>query len=104
MHSTEIMEESDGFFNILMTDCNEENDDYDENLDDYDRNNEDNYDDGIAKSTSDDSYEDDFDDDTDDEIDEPQVETVQSGKVASLLTTDIEDSLIETQDYDEIED
>jgi hypothetical protein len=91
-NSNMIAEQIDSHF--FLSETNDENDDYDITVDDYDINEEDNYDDGIARSSSDEFDEDAFDDDSDD-LDS---ETVHSNM------DDIADSLQESKDYDELDD
>ncbi len=101
MQNSEIIEEDLFSLHFLMTETNEENDDYDKNLDDYDINEEDNYDDGIENSKQDDGFEEDFDED----LDDTDSETAQSVDLdPQLHRTNIEDSLSETEDYDTIDD
>lgn len=100
MQSSEIIEEDISSLHFLLSESNDENDDYDENLDDYDINKEDNYDDGIANSNQDDGYEDEFDEDSD-ELDS---ETARTSGVDTLLPEELKDSLTEIEDYDEIDD
>ncbi|MBN2656452.1 MAG: hypothetical protein JXR86_05275 [Spirochaetales bacterium] len=74
----------------------EENDLYDENEDDYDFDEDESYDDGIIGSSKlDEDWEYGYEDDSDD----PSQETAYSS-----FEQEIEDSLQETEDYDELDD
>lgn len=95
MENSEIIDEqiSDLF---IIADFKDEDDDYDETEDEYDLNNEDSYDDGIAKTSIDDFEDDAFYEDSE-EIDS---ETAP----ASSIKEELEDSIEESEDYDELDD
>lgn len=100
MEGSEIIEESISSIQAFLSDFNDENDHYDETEDDYDESEEDNYDDGIANSNHD-EFDDGFDDDYSEENDS---EAVQPKEPGHLLKKELEDSLQESKDYDELED
>ena len=100
MENSEIIDESESSVQYLLTDFNDEYEHYDETEDDYDLNEEDSYDDGIANSKIDDGYDDAFDEDSD----ETDSETAHSGEQRTSIKKELEDSLQESEDYDELDD
>ena len=100
MENSEVIEEIESFSQIYFSEINDENDQYDENEDDYDINEEDIYDDGIANSNIDDTYDEVFDEDPEDF----DSETVSACEADPSMHKELEDSLQESEDYDELDD
>ena len=103
MENSEIIEESELSFQLIHSEFNDENDHYDETEDDYDSNEDELYDDddGIKDSDHDDEYDDEYDDDLSDEL---SPETATSIEIKTLRNEELEDSLDETEDYDNLDD
>ena len=97
MENSEIIEESELSFQLIHSEFNDENDHYDENEDDYDSNEDELYDDGIKDSDHDDEYDDDL-------SDELYPETATTIEIKTLQNEELEDSLDETEDYDNLDD
>ncbi len=100
MENSDITENSDPSLQLFFTDFIDEYEHYEETEDEYDHEEEDSYDDGIAKSFSDDSYDEAFDEDSED----PTPETDQSSNNSPSFIKELEDSLQESEDYDELDD
>lgn len=95
MDNPEITDSYPTGLTFQPTDFNEEYDHYEESEDDYDFNEEDSYDDGIAGSRQDDGW---------DEGDEEDGEEISPETGLSAFSDELEDSLQETEDYDELDD
>lgn len=100
MKNSEIIEKENTPLQIFFTEFSDENDHYDETEDDYDINEEDIYDDGIANSSQDDGYDEAFDEDSDETI----PEAAHPENTHSPFKEELEDSLQESEDYDELDD
>ncbi len=97
MQNSKVIDESELLLQAINTEFNEENDQYDETEDDFDINEEEIYDDGIKNSNHYDEYEDDL-------TDETSVETAQPNEIRHLFKDELEDSLEEIEDYDNLDD